>query len=41
MHSPPSELLLLVPQLCLRVLNIPGDVIYNAGAQTVPKQFSF
>lgn len=37
-HSSPSELLLLALQLCLRVLQIPDDIIYNASAQTVNKK---
>lgn len=37
-HSSPSELLLLALQLCLSVLQIPDDIIYNASAQTVNKK---
>ena len=37
-HSSPSELLLLALQLCLRVLQIPDDIIYNASVQTVSKK---
>lgn len=37
MYSSPSELLLLALLLCLRVLYIPHDIIYNASAQTVNK----
>lgn len=37
-QSSPSELLLLALQLCLRVLQIPDDIMYNARAQTVNKK---